>query len=409
MALASTSRVQLRYIKEVTFGTTPGSGNSTELKMIGESLNYTINKEISEEINNNRAASSMIAVSAECSGGVQFELSFKEYDEFIRAALQASAWTAYGTLGVGTAFGGTYATGTITAGVAPTGSSAFTTLRLGQWFTITGSTVTANNNKLFRVSKTVAPTSTVITLDAGTPASAGADTGTPSIVKTAYLANGTTQDSFSLEKQSGDTGEFFTYKGMTISAMSMNMASGSRTTGEFSFMGKVATQQNTTAMPGTPVASSAYQIMSGVSGTSCALWYNGSPITGTFINSIALSYDNSLRMQNALCSLGAVGIGSGNINVTADMEVYFATGATFYSQFLANTNAELAFTTFDVDGNGYVWTLPLANISSYTITAGGKDQDLMAQISVTGLLDQANATPALRKVMFVDRMGAALT
>jgi len=406
MALASTSRVQVRYIKESQFGVIPVAGNPKELRVTGESLNFTLNKEQSAEINSTRAVSSMVAVSAEASGGVNAELSYAEYDEFFSAVLQ-DAWAAYGTDGVGTSFSGTFTATDITAAVAPTGGSAFTTLKPGQWFTVRG-TGTANDNKLLRVSKTVAPTSTVITLDPGTPAVVGGPYAA-TVVHTARLTNGVTQPSYVLERESGDTSEFFAYTGMTASSMSLNIASGSLSTLEFSFMGKDAVADSSTNLPGTPVASQAYQIMSGVSGTSCALWYEGAPLAGTFVNSISLSYDNALRMQNAICTLGAVGIGSGTINLTADIEVYFASGRAFYDEFLANTNAEIAFTAFDVDGNGYVFTIPKANISSYTVNAGGKDADLMASISVTGLLDNGNATAALRKVLFVDRLGAAVT
>lgn len=47
-------------------------------------------------------------------------------------------------------------------------------------------------------------------------------------------------------------------------------------------------------------------------------------LAGTFINSLSADYDNALRMQNALCSLGAVGIGSGTIAVELTAEVFFA-------------------------------------------------------------------------------------
>lgn len=36
----------------------------------------------------------------------------------------------------------------------------------------------------------------------------------------------------------------------------------------------------------------------------------------------------------------------------------------FYDEFLKNQNKEVAFTCFDVDGNGYVFTLPVANVST---------------------------------------------
>lgn len=406
MPLASTSRVQVRYIKELTFGTIPVAGNPKNLRVTGESLNYTLSKEQSAEINSSRAVSSMVAVSAESSGSLNAELSYAEYDDLFSAVLQ-DAWAAYGTNGVGTSFSGTFTATTLTAAVAPIGTSAFTTLKPGQWFTL-GGTGSANDNKLFRVHQSTPVTSTVITLDPGTPGIAGGPYAA-TVLKTSRLTNGVTQNSYTIERESGDTAEFFAYRGMTASTMNLSIASGSLSTVEFGFMGKDAVAAGATQLPGTPVASQTYAIMSGVSGTSCALWFEGAPLTGTFVNSISLSYDNALRMQNAICTLGAVGIGSGTINVTADIEVYFASGRAFYDEFLSNQNSELAFTAFDTSGNGYVFTLPKANISSYTVNAGGKDADLMASISVTGLLDNGNATAALRKVLFVDRLGAAVT
>lgn len=406
MALASTSRVQVRYIKETVFGETPVAGNPKDLRITGESLNFTLSKESSAEINAYRAVTSMIATSAEASGGVQGEMQYAEYDPLIEATLQ-SAYAPFGTNGVGVVFSGTFTATTITASVATTGASIFTALQPGQWFTV-GGTGSANDNKLLRVSKTVAPTATIITLDTGTPAVVGGPFAA-TVVKASRLSNGVTQPSFSFQREAADVGEYFLFTGMTASSMSLNIASGSLSTLEFTFMGKDAEQDNANMLPGTSVASKAYQIMSGVSGTTCALWAKGAPLTGTFINSIALSYDNALRAQNAICSLGAVGIGSGTIAATIDIEVYFAAGATFYSEFLGNTNIEIAFTAFDVDGNGYVFTFPAANVSTYTVNAGGKDADLMAQISLTALLDLGNAVPALRKVMFIDRIGAAVT
>ena len=406
MALASTSRVQLSYIKEVTFGVTPIAGTVRKLRITGESLNFTINKETSSEINDSRSSSSMIPTSAEAAGGVQAEMQFAEYDPFIEATLQ-STFSGIGGTGVGTAFEATITATTITASAATTGTSAFTTLQPGQWFTLSG-TSSANDGKLFRVSKVTAPTTTVITLDPGTPGVAGGPYVATKVLA-ARLTNGVTQPSFTLQRTIGDVGEYFSFRGMTASSMSMSVASGSLSTVEFSFMGKDSAQDNATLLPAVVTDSQSYQIMSGVSGTTCALWANGAPLAGTFINSISFSYDNSLRQQTALCALGAIGIGSGQINCTADIEVYFASGATFYQEMLDNTNIEIAFTSYDAEGNGYIFTLPAANVSSYTVNgSGGSDSDLMASISLTALRDAANPVPALRKVVFIDRVGAPL-
>ena len=405
MPLASSSLVQVRYIKESVFGTTPVAGNPKNLRITGESLQFSLSKSSSDEINAYRAVTSMIATSAEASGSLNAEMQFGEYDDLMAGVLQ-STWDAFGTNGIGVAFSATLTGTTITASAATTGTSLFTLLKAGQWFTL-GGTGTANDGKLFRVSKVTPPTSTVITLDTGTPATPGGPYAA-TVLKVSRLSNGTTQPSYTIERASTDTSEFFAFRGMTPSALKLSISSGSLSTMEFAFMGRDAVAANATTLPGVPVASQAFPIMSGVSGTACALWAKGAPLAGTFVNSISLSYDNTLRAQSAICSLGSIGIGSGTINVTADLEVYFASGRAFYDEFLSNANMEIAFTAFDTQGNGYIFTLPQANISSYSLNAGGKDQDLMASISVTGLLDLGNADAALRKVMFIDRIGAAL-
>lgn len=407
--LASSSRVQLRYIKETVWGETPIAGNPRNLRITGESLNYSVSKEVSEEINADRASTSQIPVSAEASGTTNHELSYAEYDEFMSGTLQ-NPWTVYGTNGVGTTFGVDIAAGTITADAAPVGTSALTNLAVGQWFTLANLAPSSPNyRKAFRVHPTTAPTTTVITLDPATPGVVEAGVAGVAVAN-ARLTNGVTQPSYTIEREMGDVTEFFAFRGMTPSSMTLSVSSGSRTTIDFDFMGRDAVRgTNATTLPGAPVASYAYDIMSGVSGTTCALLVNGAPLAGTFINSISLTYDNALRMQNALCSLGAVGIGAGTISATADVEIYFNNGAAFYDEFLENENVSLTFTTFDTNGNGYIWTLPKVNIGTYDVAASGRDQDLLASISTTALLDNANPNPALRKVIFIDRVGAAVT
>jgi hypothetical protein len=163
-----------------------------------------------------------------------------------------------------------------------------------------------------------------------------------------------------------------------------------------------------TGLPGTPVASYAFGTQSGVSNTAaCQIWLGTVPLTGTFAQSISRSFDNALRQQDGICTLGAVGIGSGTINCTVDMEVYFADGVLF-DRFISNANSQIIFSSVDGAGNGYVFTLPVGNISSYKINAGSKDSDVMASISFMGLNDDANAVPALRKTLFVDRIGSAV-
>ena len=403
--LSSTSRIQMRYAKESVFGEINPAATTHDVKITGESLNFDLTKEASNEINANRGVSSMATTQAQASGSLNGEMQFAEYDEFIAAALQ-NTWTAFGTDGETAPVDITVTATTITASAATTGVDDFSKLKPGQWIMLGGVTG-VNATELLRVSKTVPATNTVITLDANTPATPGAfPTAT---IRVARLTNGVIQPSYTLEREASDATEFFAYRGMTVSSFNLNIATASLSTVEFAFMGRDAIADDATMLPTPSTPSTGYKIMTGVDGKPCALWVDGAPLAGTFINSIALSYDNNLRMQNALCSLGAVGIGSGTINCSVDIEVYFASGRAFYDEFLANKDVEIVFTAFDSEGNGYVFTMPVANISTYSLNAGGKDQDLMASITLTGLMDMSNSDPDLRgKVLFIDRIGAPM-
>lgn len=403
MALGSSSSTGVRLIKEVTFGTTPVAGNSKELRITGESLDYTITKESSKEINPSRGVSNMVPTDASTSGGLQLEMHYNGPDDLIESTMQ-SAWTVFGTAGEGTATATTGITTTsITASAATSGVNLFTILKKGQWFRI--KSAGANNGKILRVSTITAPTSTVITLDVNTPAVAS--TGESIQIQSSRLTHGLAQTSFSIERVSADIGVFSIFRGQTPGKMSVNIASGGLSTVSFDFMGKDADQDTATYLPGTPVAASDYDIHSGVSGATNAVWMDGAPVTGTYVKTVSVDFDNGLRARGAIGVLGAIDIGSSTINCTSNCQVYFANKDLFV-KFKANTNSSLIFMSTDSAGNGYAVTLPRVNISSYKTNASGKDADMMVDLSLTALLDAANADATLRKLIFIDRFGSSV-
>lgn len=404
MALASTSSLQIAYIQESTFGVVPVAGTPKSLRITGESLSFDVSKEVSKEIEASRSISSVVPVNASASGALNAEISYAEYDPLLASVFQ-STFSAYGTNGVGSTFTADFASGTITASVAPTGNNAFTNLKKGQWFRVSAGANT-NHGKILRVSTVTAPTSTVITLDTNTPATASAAVANVSL-QTSRLTHGTTQTSWSIERNSADIGEFFLYTGMTPSKVTINIASGSISTMSFDFMGKAASSDTSTMLPNAPSASQSYEIHSGVGGATSAVWLDGVPITGTYVKSASISFDNTLRAQSAVGTLGSVAIGSGTIACTAQLQVYFADSSLF-NYFVDNTNTSLIFSSTDNLGNGYIFSIPKANITSYKTNGGGKDQDMMLDLSVTCLRDAANADSALRKLIFIDRIGDAV-
>lgn len=402
--LASTSRVQMAYIKETVFGTTPVAGNMKNLRMTGESLNFDYSKESSKEIRSDRQTGGASTVDATAAGGINFHAQYAEYDGLMEGALQG-AWSVFGTNGVGATFTATFTANTITASAATTGSSLFTLLQAGQWFRLTAPTH-ANDGKLCRVSTVTPPTSTVLTVDTNTPLTAGT-TIANCTVATSRLTNGTTQPSFSLEKQLMDVGQYLVYRGMTVNRMSLNFAAAALTDGSFEFMGKDMARDTATHLPGTAVASYSYDVQNSVRGVG-QLWEGTAPITSTFIRSMSLSVNNNLRGQKAIANLGNVGIGAGGLQITGSLEVYFADG-TIFDKFLNDTYTSLIVSTQDTAGNGYVFTLPRVLLMNGRVVAQGEDQDVMASFDFEAFADDTNATAALRKTIFIDRVGAAIT
>jgi len=403
IVLATSSRVQGQYIQEVDYAVTPNAGNGRKFRMTGESLDFALTKTISPELRADRQTSGQTTTGAAASGGFNFAMQYAEYDQIIAGALQ-STWSAYGTNGVGTTFSGTMAATTITAAVAPVGANAFTTLALGQWFKLNAPT-DANDGKFFKVSSTVAPTSTVITLDASTPATVAAGIANCSVA-TSRLTNGVTQNSFTIEKLFGDVTQYITYRGMTPDKMSLSLSASALSTGSFDFVGKDAVRNTATQLPGTIAASNTYDIQNGVRGIG-ALWEGGAPITSTFIKSVSLDTSNNLRGRQALANLGNVSIGSGDFQPTGKISVYFADGA-LYDKFLNDTYTPFVVGTNDAARNGYIFTFPRTQLSNGKIVAGSKNTDIMAEFDFTAFSDDGNAVTALQQMMFIDRIGAAV-
>ena len=399
MALASTSLVQLRYIPEVTAGVTPVTGNGVNLRMTGESLDFSIQTDTSKEIRSDRQTTDLVQVGASCSGGFNFELSFKEYDPFLVATLQGS-WVDYGTSGKGVALALTInsTAGTLTAASAPTGNDAFTSLTVGQWIRLKAPSDAADGAFL----KILSTTSTIITVDTATPIPG---TGTRSnvagcVISASRASNGATQKSFTLEKNFTDVAQFLAYKGMSPNKVSLSFETGSIVNGSFDFIGTTATTMVTaTTLPGTPTASQTFEVMNAITGVG-QLLEAGVAMTDNFIKSLSIDIDNSLRGQTAIGTFGYVGVAAGTVTVSGNMTLYLKDG-TAYNKYVNNTASSIAWRVKDGAGNAYVFTLPKIKVSSGKVVAGSLNQDAMVEMPFTALMDATTA-----KTIFIDRLAA---
>ena len=388
MTNASSNYQQLRYIAEATQGVTPGSGNAVDLRMLDPNFKASLSTIKSAEINSTRMAADSAISDMNVDGGFNFELSGKEYDPFIAASVYG-AFSHYGTGGLGSTFSATTAANTITAGAAPTGGSAFTSLTQGSWFKVVppaaASTAVKDYfaDKWLKVSSSVAPTSTVITLDASTLLT-GVGLGITAVagyaISQSVVSNGSTTTSFSFEDAFTDIGQFLLYRGMQVNNFNIDLSVGSIIKGSAAFMGLTHAINSATALPGSPVASNSLPVMNAVTDVGMVL-ENGSNLlnSGSFIKSAKIEISNNLRGQKAIGVLGNAGIGLGELSVKGTLEVYFQ-DATYYNKWLNGTQTSVAIGMADNLGNGYLFEMEKVKFRDGGLNGTGKDQDVMLSL-----------------------------
>lgn len=90
--MATSDKVKLRYVKEVTKGTTPATPAFKELRFTGESINHAISTITSKEIRPDRTQADLLNANADVTGSINAELIYGSYDDFLEAALTGT-WT----------------------------------------------------------------------------------------------------------------------------------------------------------------------------------------------------------------------------------------------------------------------------------------------------------------------------
>lgn len=416
--LASSNRAQARYKLEglypTNFGTTMSAGNGTNVNMTSETLNFDEKYEMSKVLRSDRAPAGHTLVSVSSAGALNAEHQYREYDPFYESVM-GNVFTAYGTDGVSAAIDDlTLASGTITAGVAPTGADAFTTIHKGQWFSIipdAGASTAVKEylrRRAFRAHLTTAATSTVITLDATTPINTAIVSAlTDAKISTSRLYTGTNMWSYNLEIAHEDISVFRLYRGQIPGKINWKLTIGQIVTGSIEFMGKDMDALGDATFMGTPVAVQPFGQANATRGVFDIIEGTASISATTYIKSGEFTIDGSLRMQDAVGVLGAAGIAPGTFRVGGTLEVYFA-NKTMYQKFLDGNKSSLCIPILDNDGNGYVYYFPYVTYTAAKVNATGQDQD--STLSMTFECDYdavaSGADTTANKVCAIYRVGA---
>lgn len=430
LATASSNRTRLTVQQEGIYPAGYGAAgapviaagvasNVSELQITGETLKFDLKTTRSKILRADRGVSDIIPISASVTGGIDCEHQYQNADLLKRAALQGD-WVSYGSagLGKGAALTGftVDATGLVLTWAAAQAVATDSPARLarGQFFRfivpaalagLTAAQVSYLQTRVFRVSPTIAPTDTVLTLDPATKFDAAANKwGAVTVANTAGLVisssmatNGNTLTTFQVEVSALDVNVHRLFKGVAIDTYDLSFGSGDIVTEKFTVAGQtmvpavasVLGANKPTAAPGYESANAVRGLVATYASTAAAeavlVDASVSATAPIYIKSFKLNANNNLRAIEAAGVFGAAGVASGTFEVTGNIEMYF-TSLDWYLRFLNSKAFCLAIPILDPDGNGYVYYLPRAKINESGFNAQGENQDLMLNFGYTALV-----------------------
>lgn len=372
---ADTSRFELYLMEEVTFGVTPAIALD-EIRMTGEGLRQVTETAESDEIRGDRQNSDVIRTSAMAEGDVNHELIYANPDKMFEGIMM-------------NAFDGelTIASSAIDAASADdsfNSTALFGSVVAGQWIKVAGFVDPANNG-FFRVKTATASKLVVdatLVLEAAGPAVT---------IDGNRLVNGVTLKSYTLEKRSLDTTQFFSYKGCRFGTMSLQVAVAAMINGTFGITGISETIAGVTVGTGPDVAAPTNQVMNSVDHVLNLQEGNITP--GFDISEFTLNMDNKVRADQIVGQLGPKMIGIGTISLTGTLVAYFI-DEILMEKYLNFDSSAISMRLQDTAGNAYVLTLPRIKYTSGQVIAGGKDQPTLAQMEWASKLDDDSVDPS---------------
>lgn len=463
MPLASANLTQMRLILESVYGTTPVTGAANNLRMTGESLAFAIQTATSKEIRSDRQISDLVQTGASASGGVNFELSYNEYDKLTEAALMGT-WVGANDVSM---------TATITLSNTLTASTGtpFAGLVIGQTVQFSG-WATAANNQPFTI-LTVSPTVITVT---GTPWTNEAavtvalnsyGVTTLSVTTSLFATTPTVTAASGAPFANVVAGQYIRIAGMTTAGNNglKKVASKTSSTVVVLVAGSL-TANETTAL--TTLSSS--RLSNGTVQRSFTLEKQFSDITQFFayrgmnVNKLSLTFasgsivtgsfdflgKDSLRgavtampgtaiasqtndVMNAVAGVASITEGgsllTGTFVKTLSLNVgnnlrgmdgigvlgnaaiapgsaditgtmeVYLKDGALYDKFIANTATSMFWTVADSSGKGYGFTLPKIKFSDAKVVAGSLNSDVMLSIPFTAIMD-----PTTTKTLIIDRL-----
>jgi hypothetical protein len=389
-----TTDVQLSYILEAAWGTTPNAA-ATAIRITGESLTGQKARTRPNEITGARRVSAALTTQESAGGGINFNLSYGTFDDFFAGVL-GNDWSAAQTI-AGVAADITATTGTNV--LSSTTSNKFQNILEGQWIELRGFAAGSGaNNGFYRVATKTNNQSLTL---AGRPiASTETPAATSAQVRTAgMLRNGDMVKSYFAQKRLASN-LWLRYPGLMFGGMTLSGGVGQFFSGSFQALAREELNQTAAGGNGTVNAAPTGGFFDCVAGFG-GVQIDDAAVTAV-VNSVALNITREgAGMDYGMGSAAAQGARWGQLSAGGQVEIFFR-DFTHYTLFKNETRSRIAWRMREQGGvnNNYIVTLAGANLMNPQITAGGPNQPVMARFDIEGGNDIA--LPAIQ----IDRFAA---
>ncbi len=360
--MADSSQVEISYVAESTWGTTPNSALQA-LRHTGGTFGQATETVRSNEVRGDAQRGGSFRTDVSASPSLDIELSPTSFDDFIQACFRGTWTTPVNLSGTDIA-----ATGT---GFSSSSTNLTTNVTVGQWVYVGGFANTAINT-WYKVTAVTSTSMTTTPVPAAT-ASAGAAV----TIKGSTIRNGQTERSFTLQKKHADlTNKFLVHKGARVGNFNLNIQPGQLITGNFGFEAKDTATATSSAGNGTVNAATTTSVMNAVDNVS-RLMIGGTLITTSpYITQLSFGLNMNPRPQKAVGTLGPIGIAMGSADLTGTLEMYLDdTSWTQLSNYLAFTKTSLSLAVSLAGGVGYVIEFPNVAFTNEANRLNGNDTD----------------------------------
>lgn len=326
--IAVGSLVEIAYLAESTFGTTPVSTAFQSLRDVSFTVN--LQKEIyqSEERRSDRMRQDVRHGYNSVTGDINGELSQQSWDDFIEAVM-GGTW-ASGASANFTAVSVNTAANKITASSANFPTAGF---RTGDVFAITATpAVTGLTDRYFTALSVGVST---IDIEAGTLATTTTISAIVQVVGR-KVSIGTTKRSFSIERWVTDRNLYQAFKGCRINQMTISIPASGIVTVSFGIMGQSGSAFSGTSIASTYTAAVQTTPFAAVNGD----LYEGGTALG-LVTAAEIVINNNMAAPQVVGTNLTPDILFGNYaDVTGTITVLF-TSATMYAKFVSETESTL--------------------------------------------------------------------